>query len=318
MPGAQTRRSAARRRPGPRFRMTVLRLTRRAVHRPVTGRFFPQAPFSSGSCGGQSGHESAGGKAHRSRGRLVEGVVRRLHRRHGPHSGPRFPRRPVRVGVGSRGRRGAGADPAPGPADRTALRCGADGSGAPHRGRRRTGHAPPLRSTPAARPVGAAAGPAPRPHELPDRGETPRTDRAAPRPRPHGRTPGRHNPTDRSPQASGHEPIRGRLRQACGRGYGRRAFALFWPPFGFGRAPGRREPARARLRRALRRGYGGRAFVLSRPGFAFGREPARCRPRQACGRGGRWRAFALGCPTCAPGRAPSRRRPRQALGCVAG
>ncbi len=260
MSGDRTRRSAARRRAGPRFRMTVLRLTRRAVHPPATGRFFPQAPFSSRSCGGQSGHESAGGKAHRSRGRLVEGVVRRLHRRHGPHTGTRFPRRPVRVGVGSRGRRrarrGGGADPAPGPVGSTALRRGVDRSGAPDGSRRRTGHAPPERPAPAARPLGAAPGPAPRPHEFPDGGETPGTHRAATRPGPPGRPPGRHSPADRPPHASGHEPAPGRPRQGFGPGDGWWAHALSGPAW---------------------------APALSRPSCVLGREPSRGRRWQGRG-----------------------------------
>lgn len=69
------------------------------------GRFFRMPRFQQATTVDNYGHEPAGGEAHRSRGRMVGGVVRRLHRGHGTRAGGRLPGRPVRVGGRDTGRR---------------------------------------------------------------------------------------------------------------------------------------------------------------------------------------------------------------------
>src|SRR5690606_5543671 len=112
------------------------------------------------------GHESAGGKAHRPRGRLVAAVVRRLHRRHGARARARFAGRPLRLG-GRHGARGGAAGgraprrPRPGPAPGTGR---APGRPAPRHGPAPRPPGTPPRGPP--RPAGPsppAAAPAPPP-----------------------------------------------------------------------------------------------------------------------------------------------------------
>lgn len=65
------------------------------------GRILRMPRFPTARAVDNRGHESAGGKAHRSRGRLVGAVVRRRHRGHGTRARRRLPGRPLRLGRGS-------------------------------------------------------------------------------------------------------------------------------------------------------------------------------------------------------------------------
>ncbi len=84
-------------------RRFVRSAVRSAVRCGTPGRIFPMPRFHTAFGVDNRGHEPAGGKAHRSRGRLVGAVVRRLHGGHRTGGRRRLAGRPVRLG----GRRGA-------------------------------------------------------------------------------------------------------------------------------------------------------------------------------------------------------------------
>ena len=104
-------------------------------------------------------------------------VVRRLHRRHGPRTRTRFPRRPLRLGGGGGGRPGCSGSRGGGEG-----RPGSGGSGASVRGRRRHGRPTYGGPVTAARTLGATARAPHGPGDLPGRGETAGAGADAPRP----------------------------------------------------------------------------------------------------------------------------------------